>query len=208
LLAQVGVNNPNPQQALDVNGKVKIGNDGRTPTAGTLRYNQFEDEFQGYTNEGWEALGPDTDGGASPPTGVRAGVIYEFGALANSLWTEPDQVVQLTPTRNSFIPQVRPAGEYFIVDRIYISGNSLSANHRFRAGIREANNIGGGINPQLFFTGSIDGGTVTVESNRAPLLVIRPGNQLQMFNDALSQTSVRIVVHGFYVTDLDDYFNY
>ena len=42
LTAQVGVNNPKPQQALDVDGKIKLTDDATVPTDGTVRYNNPE----------------------------------------------------------------------------------------------------------------------------------------------------------------------
>lgn len=49
--SQVGVNNPTPEQALDVNGKVKLTDDTTAPTAGTIRYDATSSDFEGYIME-------------------------------------------------------------------------------------------------------------------------------------------------------------
>lgn len=51
--AQVGINTDTPQQALDVDGKLQIGDDGMTPTEGTIRYNFFSQTFEGYNGTNW-----------------------------------------------------------------------------------------------------------------------------------------------------------
>lgn len=48
ITAQVGVNNDMPEQALDVNGKIKLGDDATTPTEGTIRYNSATKTFEGF----------------------------------------------------------------------------------------------------------------------------------------------------------------
>lgn len=53
---QVGIKTTNPDQALDVNGKIKLGDDARTPTAGTIRYNFAAGEFEGFDGVQWKVL--------------------------------------------------------------------------------------------------------------------------------------------------------
>lgn len=52
----VGVGTQAPQQKLDVNGKLKIGNDNATPQAGTVRFNNATRDFEGYTGTEWKSL--------------------------------------------------------------------------------------------------------------------------------------------------------
>ena len=54
--AQVGINTDTPSQALDINGKIEIGDDGTTPTEGTIRYNSTTKEFEGYNGDTWLSL--------------------------------------------------------------------------------------------------------------------------------------------------------
>lgn len=56
LCAQVGVNTPNPEQALDVAGKIKVSDDNMTPTDGTMRYNSAEGAFGGFSEGEWSSF--------------------------------------------------------------------------------------------------------------------------------------------------------
>jgi len=59
-----GTNNPN--QKVHVNGKLKIGDDGKAPTEGTMRYNSTNKSFEGYDGSKWIKLG------GSGPYGVSS----------------------------------------------------------------------------------------------------------------------------------------
>tara|TARA_R110002049_G_scaffold95397_1_gene234256 strand:- start:2532 stop:3170 length:639 start_codon:yes stop_codon:yes gene_type:complete len=54
--AQVGINTDTPSQALDINGKIEIGDDAATPTEGTIRYNSTTKGFEGYNGTNWVAF--------------------------------------------------------------------------------------------------------------------------------------------------------
>jgi hypothetical protein len=45
-----------PQQKLEVNGKIKIGNDNAADVAGSIRYNTTTKDFEGFTGSGWVSL--------------------------------------------------------------------------------------------------------------------------------------------------------
>ncbi|MBU2930140.1 hypothetical protein [Winogradskyella psychrotolerans] len=54
----VGIASQNPTQRLEVNGKIKVGNDAISPSNGTIRYNSTTNAFEGYIAEtGWVTLG-------------------------------------------------------------------------------------------------------------------------------------------------------
>jgi len=53
----VGVGLDTATQKLEINGKIKIGDESTVSTPGTLRYNSNENRFEGYTNAGWKILG-------------------------------------------------------------------------------------------------------------------------------------------------------
>tara|TARA_R110000868_G_scaffold122768_1_gene325508 strand:- start:1131 stop:1811 length:681 start_codon:yes stop_codon:yes gene_type:complete len=59
LSAQVGINTDTPEQALDVNGKLKIGDDSNTPNEGSMRYNFTTKAFEGFNGTEWLNLSPD-----------------------------------------------------------------------------------------------------------------------------------------------------
>ena len=60
--AQVGINEANPSQTLDVNGKIKLGDDGTAPTEGTIRYNGQKKDFEGWNGSAWLSLTKNKNG--------------------------------------------------------------------------------------------------------------------------------------------------
>lgn len=63
LVAQnVGINTTNPEQQLDVDGKVKIGDDRLAPTEGTIRYNFTTKMHEGFDGSGWRSFGQQSVG--------------------------------------------------------------------------------------------------------------------------------------------------
>ncbi|MBK9734252.1 MAG: hypothetical protein IPO92_04500 [Saprospiraceae bacterium] len=60
LMAQkVGINTNAPQQALDVHGKLKVGNDTTTSSPGTMRFNPDTGDFEGFDGNDWVPFTPD-----------------------------------------------------------------------------------------------------------------------------------------------------
>ncbi|WP_298904208.1 hypothetical protein [uncultured Psychroserpens sp.] len=53
---RIGIVNAEPEQKLDVNGKIKIADDNTTPTEGTMRYNSVTKNFEGYDGNNWVIL--------------------------------------------------------------------------------------------------------------------------------------------------------
>ncbi|WP_020571582.1 hypothetical protein [Neolewinella persica] len=79
LSAQVGINNPTPSQALDVGGKIKVGDDEIAPVAGTIRYNRVAKTFEGYDGAEWSVFNPEEDDGSNPlPSGTVLTAIANF----------------------------------------------------------------------------------------------------------------------------------
>jgi hypothetical protein len=56
----LGIDRPLPLQKLDINGKLRIGNDAARAQAGTLRYNQSNSLFEGYNGSNWHSLSGNT----------------------------------------------------------------------------------------------------------------------------------------------------
>ena len=52
----VGIANSNPTQKLEVNGKIKIGDDFNTAVAGNVRWNSVTNDFEGFDGSGWISL--------------------------------------------------------------------------------------------------------------------------------------------------------
>jgi FG-GAP repeat len=52
----VGIGTTTPTQKLQVNGKVKVGDDATAPSAGTIRWNATKSDFEGYNGTEWLSL--------------------------------------------------------------------------------------------------------------------------------------------------------
>lgn len=52
----VGIGNFSPSQRLEVNGKVKITDDGNAPSSGTIRYNTTLKDFEGFNGTTWQSF--------------------------------------------------------------------------------------------------------------------------------------------------------
>ena len=52
----VGIGTENPVQTLDINGKMRIGNDIHAPVEGSVRYNEVIKDFEGYNGSEWKSL--------------------------------------------------------------------------------------------------------------------------------------------------------
>ncbi|MBK9736232.1 MAG: FG-GAP repeat protein [Saprospiraceae bacterium] len=55
---KVGINTISPQEALDVNGKIKIGDDTTNSSPGTMRFNADTGDFEGYDGHDWVPFTP------------------------------------------------------------------------------------------------------------------------------------------------------
>jgi hypothetical protein len=53
---KTGIGTDVPGQILEVEGKIKIGDDSNTPEAGTIRWNAETEDFEGYDGEKWRSL--------------------------------------------------------------------------------------------------------------------------------------------------------
>jgi len=198
LSAQVGVNNSTPEQALDVEGKMKVSDDATAPSAGTIRYNDIERDFEGHDGTEWQSFTTNS----MLPDGIQAVQYFEFGLPNNNTWTFADQgLIQDT----DFSAQLTiPAGKFFVVDKVIVTPTTNTAGSYY-VGIRQSNEAGNGFNPQVFFRMS---GPENAEAtaNRTPLLVIRAGNRFQLFNSTTSPGNVRFQVYGFYVDEVSDFY--
>ena len=207
--AQVGVNEPNPVQALDVNGKVSIGNDGAVPTDGTLRYNGTDDDFEGFADGEWKSL---TKSGT--PVAPRPVVYAEFGAPNDNTWNPFDRWYDYTdrPLLDRTNVEV-PAGKIFVVDQICATLSSGSnMDDYFYASVRPTQRLSDGtqtnVNPQIVIAGGRKDGTTCIQTERAPLLVIENQGSIAVWNSTNSGGQIRVMVYGFYVDRVEDYFTY
>jgi FG-GAP repeat len=73
---KVGVQTATPLQTLDVNGKLKLGNDNTAPIAGTIRWNADTNDFEGYNGADWISFTKNEGGGwGSKDVTENSGVI-------------------------------------------------------------------------------------------------------------------------------------
>ena len=222
--AQVGVNNTSPEQALDVNGKVKVGDDATRPTDGTIRYNSPEGRFEGYSRGEWKTL---DEKSATPdrPIPFFASVYTTF---QNEEYQVPEWQEAHGQPRDFFLPQADPAqlrantvvppGYTMVVDYIHVVGMSSTDDEQFL--VQVAHTDGSARNndqrerhrdePLLYVTGSVKAGPSVLGNGRAPLLIVGAGQQLVVRNESASSNTggVRVVFTGFLVQNLDQYFTY
>ncbi|MDX1476399.1 MAG: hypothetical protein R3301_01795, partial [Saprospiraceae bacterium] len=52
----VGIRTATPAQSLDVNGKIRLGDDATPPVAGTMRWNSETQDFEGFDGTRWRSL--------------------------------------------------------------------------------------------------------------------------------------------------------
>ncbi|MDG5491222.1 hypothetical protein [Psychroserpens sp. SPM9] len=52
----IGVGTNTPSQKLDVQGKLKVGDDGNSPEKGTVRYNFLDNVFEGHNGTQWDRM--------------------------------------------------------------------------------------------------------------------------------------------------------
>lgn len=208
LNAQVGVNNPSPTQALDVNGKVKVSDDNLSPVDGTLRYSDDVEDFQGYAAGEWKSLTK-----SATPQNVVPISYAHFGVVNDGMWVDFDRRYDNSrsdPTFSITDTQV-PAGKILVVDQICATQTSGDADSFFYASVRPTRLNSGdqfNTNPQIVIGGSRKGGTTCIEAERAPILVVKREGSLRVWNDNISGGTIRVMVYGFFVDSLDDVFTY
>lgn len=202
--AQVGVGTATPTQELDVDGKIKISNDGRTPTAGTLRYSAFSDDFEGYNGTEWKSLTAQKSSGtpSNPVAHVgRSGPIQ----VDNQLESPGLVTLQRWEDASGNFTRV-PDGMFFLVTRIQVQDNNLTSTfERIDCGVYAQgapNTVRG--NSLVRMVGS-NRELVTLTGDQSnPLMILRPNERIAIYNNNVaSQTTVNVLIHGFLVDELD-----
>ncbi len=79
---ETGFGTNNPDQKVHVNGKIKIGDDDKAPTEGTIRFNSSNKRYEGYDGTKWINLGGSSPFGNSgtfnlPDTAYQLDVLGE-----------------------------------------------------------------------------------------------------------------------------------
>lgn len=181
LTAQVGVNTTAPEQALDVNGKLKIGNDRTEPSPGTLRYAEREDQFQGYTNTGWTALSV-APAASGQPFGES---VYGY---VGGIKKEESENFTFRDWSGGSAFSTPPPGKWVVITAIFPRPNALAVNQHYEFTIGPG--TPGGAFPAsstslLFLMNTMDNRPIV--SEESPLFVLKPGDALKMYNEKTSE---------------------
>lgn len=203
MTAQVGINTDTPEQALDVNGKLAIGDDDEDPTEGTLRYNTTDLVFEGFDGTEWTRLTnePNLSNGGSIP----AGAIPVYGA--SPALTANDEVENITMYyghgSGSFLSV--PANTYLIITWASVIDNNISlASELVNTRIGPSTS---GISYPVYNRSIIIAGDIATniwtQSSLSPLVIVRPGERLSATNSRTSDETVNVQVRGFIVPNLN-----
>jgi FG-GAP repeat len=77
-VGKFGIGTATPVQKLEVNGKIKLGDDAEVPVAGTIRWNDTEKDFEGYTGTAWVSL---TKAGVPPLGEGSSGPVSNYQSI-------------------------------------------------------------------------------------------------------------------------------
>lgn len=202
LQAQVGVGTDTPNQELDVDGKIKISNDGRTPTAGTIRYTTVTDDFEGYDGTEWKSLTAQKSSGT--PSDPVAYVGRSSPVFVGNQLADPGLVtLESWEDINDDFQRV-PNGKFFLVTRIQVQDNNLtSVNERIDCAVY-AQSTSVRSKTLVRMVGS-NRELVTLTGDQSnPLLILRPNDRIAIYNNNVaSQSTVNVLIHGFLVDELD-----
>lgn len=196
LFAQVGVNNPAPEQALDVGGKIKLADDATTPTAGTIRYESAQAEFQGYNGSSWQAFSGGGSGGGVPFVGAEPvrGSFATIPAGSNGTGLASFRYMRSNESLGALQP-----GKLLVITQI-IPSTTFQSNGSYS--IQVAHYEFGNRNPFVRYNlGSTTGGWSPLTASMAPLMIMRPGDTLEFYSS--SSIPMTCIVIGFLVDDLD-----
>ena len=203
LHAQVGVNNPNPEQALDVNGKLKVADDGTSPDAGTIRYNATERDFEGHNGTEYLSLTKST---SVAPT-ARGATFYNFGVPNNNTYEDFDQgILYASGSMSLQVDVAYSATQFFMVEKIVVTPTSANATGSYYVNIARSTPTGSQFNPLLYYRIDAGDSSLEITANRVPLLMVRPGEKVMVRNSSNSPGSARVVIYGVFVDSPEEYF--
>ena len=198
VLAQVGVNTSQPKQALDVNGKVGIGDDAKSPTAGTLRYNQSQDDFEGFDGKDWKSF---TESSSDGLPGTQPEYI-----TARSSNLSPGNVITIyfeTREDNDRI-STPGSGQYFLVTSINVMPNFFTFTaHRYALSFSPSSSPNSGfgdLDNSFRMTGNLS--QQNFITSQTPILVIGPGEYLRVEASSANEAVVNLDLRGYLVNGL------
>lgn len=111
-----------PVQKLDINGKIKVGDDAEAPAEGTIRWNNIKKDFEGYTGTAWVSLtkagvpqlGEGSAGPVSDYKSVFPADINEIKEFGYSVDIDSNYAI-IGAVKSNFIPPVRNGAVYIFI---------------------------------------------------------------------------------------------
>ena len=197
LVAQVGVNTADPQQALDVNGKIRLADDPTTPLDGTMRFSATEGEFQGFSGGQWNSFS--TVSGSGLPKGAEP----VYGYLNNVNVGTDDEITFYRWTSSIPMTEV-PEGKYLLVMAIYPEPNALVRDRDYDLSFYPLTVAPTTVQPARGMT--IFGNTsvpAPLMGDGYPVIILGSGQTLRVYNNVTSKINMRIIARGFLVDSLE-----
>lgn len=194
LISQIGVNTTTPEQALDVNGKIRLADDATAPSDGTLRYYGRTGNFEGYSDGQWKNLSKSAAGPTNPEPYFGYAVATEVGSGNTVVW-QPW-------TSNTTFTTV-PAGKYLLITQIYYRDNNIPNDDRFVAATLKVQKPSG-YEPKLYWLG-LESNLLPIKGSlQDPVFILRPGDYFTLYHESSSQeTFIHAELRGFLVDDLN-----
>ncbi|MCF6279803.1 MAG: FG-GAP repeat protein, partial [Flavobacteriaceae bacterium] len=134
-LHKVGVKEPNPEEVLDVNGRIKVADDLGNPTptsAGVIRWNETTADFEGYNGSAWVSLTKnDTTGGWGSSSVTENQVSVAFDAAAGDNFGYSVSISGDTAIIGAIYDNVNNSGSAYIFVRsggVWIQQAKLTAS--------------------------------------------------------------------------------
>lgn len=201
--AQTGINNNNPEQILDVGGKVKIADDTNAPTAGTIRYNNTTNDFEGHNGSAWNSFTqqPNIEIPEPPSGPIPRGARPVHAQAILTVGETEDLDFQFLSNPSSTFTQV-PAGEFLFITSVEVYSNDLGTNGIFSVGLTPTVNGGGNGRRSNTFRGNRM--STNHFTDQYGLLVTGRSNEtISVSNASISDFTVNVRVSGFVVDNLD-----
>ncbi|OAV43154.1 hypothetical protein [Lewinella sp. 4G2] len=211
LCAQVGVNNSNPSQALDVNGKIQVSDDNTPAEKGTIRFNDATDEFEGYDGTEWKILSLEKSSGApSDPIAYTGRTVNSVFRDSNGNVIPTDCRLYQTGNVQSGAPSnfiTVPSGKHFLVTMLWVEDNGITnqANADDLYDVTISAPVSGSSTRfanSVRLVGRVGDSKFLIGDQTNPIIIMRPGDRFRIFNES-SDTRVNINVRGFLVDELD-----
>ncbi|MFN8319577.1 MAG: FG-GAP repeat protein [Saprospiraceae bacterium] len=128
IVSKAGVNRTNPMNTLDVNGKLRVGDDSSLPTAGSIRWNAASHDFEGYNGTEWVSFTKSNGSAKYGMTLSEPDRTFETGCIFNSFGIEENWLILGCDEANISGGSSNNSG---MVTPFYKTGDSWTAQNSF-----------------------------------------------------------------------------